>query len=104
MPKIRVLDTYSEDALNIIAKFLYAAYVYRKSFNKGPRIEPADNLDWAANYAYMLGIDDPNGEFSKLMRLYLTLHCDHEGGNVSSFSAATINPDCLICITLFQVD
>ncbi len=81
-----------EDALNIIAKLpAIAAYVYRRRFNKGQRIEPAINKDWAENYAYMLGIDDPNGEFAKLMRLYLTLHSDHEGGNVSSFSAATIN-------------
>lgn len=92
MPKSEYWIPTLEDALNIIAKLpSIAAYVYRKRFKKGPRIEPADNLDWAANYAYMLGIDDPNGEFRQLMRLYLTLHCDHEGGNVSSFSAATIN-------------
>ncbi len=81
-----------EDALNIIAKLpSIAAYVYRKRFNKGERIEPALDKDWAANFAYMLGIDDPKCEFAKLMRLYLTLHSDHEGGNVSSFSAATIS-------------
>ena len=81
-----------EDSLNIIAKLpAIAAYVYRKRFNKGPRIEPSIDKDWAANYAYMLGVDDPNGEFSELMRLYMTLHSDHEGGNVSTFSAATIN-------------
>jgi len=81
-----------EDSLNIIAKLpAIAAYVYRKRFNKGPRIEPSIDKDWAANYAHMLGIDDPNGEFSELMRWYMTLHSDHEGGNVSTFSAATIN-------------
>jgi citrate synthase len=32
----------------------------------------------------MLGLPDPKGDFSKLMRLYLTLHSDHESGNVSA--------------------
>ena len=35
----------------------------------------------------MLGSPDPTGEFANLMRLYMTLHCDHEGGNVSAFAA-----------------
>lgn len=30
----------------------------------------------------MLGFDDP--KFIELMRLYLTIHSDHEGGNVSA--------------------
>ncbi len=38
----------------------------------------------------MLGIDDPDGNFAKLMRLYLTLHCDHEGGNVSAHTCHCI--------------
>ena len=85
-------DPTYEDSLNILAKLpAIAAYVYRKRFNKGPRIEGDKNLDWGANYVHMLGLPDPNGEFSKLMRLYLTLHCDHEGGNVSAYSAATIS-------------
>lgn len=81
-----------EDALNIIAKLpSIAAYVYRKRFGKGGRIDPDPNKDWAANLAYMLGVDDQSGDFEKLMQLYMTLHCDHEGGNVSTFSAATIS-------------
>jgi citrate synthase len=39
----------------------------------------------------MLGLPDKNEEFTKLMRLYLNLHSDHEGGNVSAYAAATIN-------------
>lgn len=84
--------TTLEDSLDIIAKLpAIAAYVYRKRFNKGPRIESDNTVDWSTNYVKMLGLGDPNGEFSKLMQLYLTLHCDHEGGNVSAYSAATIN-------------
>ncbi|MDQ1267308.1 MAG: citrate synthase [Bacteroidota bacterium] len=92
MPKSEYWDPTYEDAINIIAKLpAIGAYVYRKRFGKGPRIETDKNADWAGNYAHMLGLPDPNGELSKLMRLYLTLHCDHEGGNVSAYSAATIN-------------
>jgi hypothetical protein len=44
---------------------------------------PADpNLDWAANLSHMMGFDDPNA--LELMRLYQTIHSDHEGGNVSA--------------------
>jgi citrate synthase len=38
----------------------------------------------------MLGLPDPDGEFRNLMRLYMTLHCDHEGGNVSAFTCHTV--------------
>jgi citrate synthase len=81
-----------EDAMNLLAKLPnIAAGIYRKRFNKGPRIEPDATLDWGGNYAKMLGLEDPDGKFARLMRLYLVLHSDHEGGNVSAFSAATVN-------------
>ena len=66
-----------------------AAGIYRMRYNKGDLIEPTDNLDWAGNYAHMLGFEDD--DFKKLMRLYLMLHCDHEGGNVSAFSSLTVS-------------
>jgi citrate synthase len=78
-------DPTLEDCLDLIAKLpTLAAGIYRMRFNKGPRIEPDPKLDWAGDYARMLGIDDPSGEFANLMRLYLVLHTDHEGGNVSA--------------------
>ncbi len=74
-----------EDSLNLLAKLPgIAAGVYRLRFDKGDLIPPDPNLDWGANYAHMLGIDDPSGDFKALMRLYLVLHSDHEGGNVSA--------------------
>lgn len=42
------------------------------------------NLDYGANYANMLGYTD--ADFWELMRLYITIHADHEGGNVSAHS------------------
>lgn len=92
MAKTDYWEPTLEDSLNLIAKLpAIGAYVYRKRFNKGPRIEPDPTADWGKNFVHMLGLPDPGGDFTKLMRLYLTLHCDHEGGNVSAYSAATIN-------------
>ncbi len=80
-----------EDSLQLLAKLpSVAAGVYRIRFNKGNLIEPDPELDWGGNYARMLGLDDPTGEFANLMRLYLVLHCDHEGGNVSAFTCHTV--------------
>ncbi|MCX6639626.1 MAG: citrate (Si)-synthase [bacterium] len=74
-----------EDSLNLLAQLpVIAAGIYRMRFNKGPRIAADANLDWGGNYAHMLGLPDPTGNFKNLMRLYMTLHCDHEGGNVSA--------------------
>jgi citrate synthase len=91
MGKDKLWEPMYEDCLNLIARMpAIAAYIYRKKFNKGTRIEPDHSLDWAANYAHMLGIDDKDGSFKDLMRLYMVLHSDHESGNVSAFSTQTI--------------
>lgn len=80
-----------EDALNIVAQIPgIAAAVYRIRYKKGDLIAPDKKLDMGANYAHMLGIADPTGEFANLMRLYLTLHSDHEGGNVSANTCHTV--------------
>ncbi|MBL7075734.1 citrate (Si)-synthase [candidate division KSB1 bacterium] len=80
-----------EDSLQLIAKLpALAAGVYRIRFNKGDLIPSDPSLDWAGDFAHMLGIPDPTGEFANLMRLYLTLHCDHEGGNVSAFTSHVV--------------
>lgn len=77
-----------EDSLNLVAKLpAIAAGVYRWRYNLGPRIEPKTGLDWAASYAYMMGVEDKDGGFTRLMRLYMTLHTDHESGNVSAHTA-----------------
>jgi citrate synthase len=74
-----------EDCLNLIAKLpTLAAGIYRMRFKKGKRIDPDAQLDWAGDYARMLGVKDSTGEFANLMRLYMVLHSDHEGGNVSA--------------------
>ena len=85
MPKTDYWKPTLEDALNLLGRLpAIAAGVYRMRFKKGDRIAPKKGLAWAENYARMLGIPDKSGEFADCMRLYLVLHCDHEGGNVSA--------------------
>jgi citrate synthase len=80
-----------EDSLQLIAKLpAVAAGIYRIRTGKGKPIASDPKLDWGGDYAYMLGLPDPSGEFANLMRLYLTLHSDHEGGNVSAFTCHTV--------------
>jgi citrate synthase len=91
LAKANYWEPILEDSLTLLARLTgVAAGVYRIRFDKGDLINPNPDLDWGANYAHMLGIPDPTGEFANLMRLYLTLHSDHEGGNVSAFSCATV--------------
>ncbi len=59
-----------------------AAYIYRRKYKNNEHIHPNGLLDWAGNFAHMLGYEDHS--FRELMRLYMTIHADHEGGNVSS--------------------
>ena len=76
-------DPMYEDVMNLIARLpRIAAYIYRKTYKDGKHIEPNPKLDWAGNFAHMLGFEAL--DFRKLMRLYLTIHADHEGGNVSA--------------------
>jgi citrate synthase len=72
-----------DDALDLIARLpRIAAYVYRKKYKNNEHIHPDGLLDWAGNLAHMLGYSDHG--FMELMRLYMTIHADHEGGNVSA--------------------
>ncbi len=73
-----------DDAMELLARLpLLAAYIYRRTYREGRHIPPAEaHLDWAGNLAHMLGIRSPG--FGELMRLYLSIHADHEGGNVSA--------------------
>jgi len=59
-----------------------AAHIYRHLYHGGKTIEPNTQLDWSANFAHQLGYDQK--DFYDLMRLYLVIHSDHEGGNVSA--------------------
>lgn len=72
-----------EDAMDLIAKLpTVAAIIYKNVFKDGSPPAPIDpKLDWSANLCQMTGF---KGDFVEFMRLYLLLHTDHEGGNVSA--------------------
>lgn len=80
MSKADYWDAVYEDSMDLIAKLpRIAAYIYRRSFHNGDHIAPSKTLDWAANFAHMLGVSK-KVSFKNLMRLYMTVHADHEGG------------------------
>jgi citrate synthase len=72
-----------DDAMDLIARLpRIAAYIYRRKYKNNEHIQPNGLLDWAGNLAHMMGYE--NESFKELMRLYMTIHADHEGGNVSA--------------------
>ena len=72
-----------EDSLNLTGKLpAIAAYIYNLKYRDRRMIAPNPNLDWAANFARMVGIPSP--EYMDLCRLYFILHSDHESGNASA--------------------
>ena len=73
-----------EDSMDLIAKLpTIAARIYQNVF-KGGKVAPVEkDKDYAYNFANQLGFGN-NPDFVELMRLYLTIHTDHEGGNVSA--------------------
>ena len=90
MSKKDYWDPTYEDAMNLVARLpVVAAYIYRRVFHDDVHIAADRSLDWAANFAHMLGINDEDN-FKSLMRLYLTIHADHEGGNASAHTAHLI--------------
>ena len=82
-------DPTYEDSLTLLAKLpAIAAYIYRRVFRSDIHIRPELDRDWAGNLAHMMGVEDP--EFTELMRLYLLIHSDHEGGNVSAHTSMLV--------------
>ena len=91
MRKEEFWEAALEDSLQMLAKLpAIAAGIYRMHAHKGSPVASDPGLDWGADYAHMLGLPDPEGNLARLIRLYLTLHCDHEGGNVSAFTCHTV--------------
>lgn len=73
-----------DDTMEVIAKLpTIAAIIYRNLYKDGSNVGTIDcSKDWSWNFSEMMGFSDP--QFVELMRLYLTIHTDHEGGNVSA--------------------
>lgn len=76
-------EHYLEDVMSIVAQAPeVAARIYRRSFKDGT-YTPSDmfHLDLGANLSRMLGFND--ARMDDLVRFYLSIHTDHEGGSVS---------------------
>jgi len=83
MSKKDYWEAVFDDSMDLIARLpRVAAYIYRRKYKNGDHIQPNGLLDWAGNFAHMMGYE--NEEFKELMRLYMVIHADHEGGNVSA--------------------
>ncbi|KAF8358658.1 cts-1 [Pristionchus pacificus] len=87
VPKASYWEYAYEDSMDLLAKLpTIAAIIYRNLYRDGSAVGVIDpKKDWSANFCSMLGYDDPL--FSELMRLYLVIHSDHEGGNVSAHTS-----------------
>jgi citrate synthase len=85
MSKVEHWDAMYDDVTLLLGRMpVLAAYIYRRTYKGGQHIAPSadSSLDWSANLAHMLGFDGAG--FRELMRLYMSIHADHEGGNVSA--------------------
>eukprot|EP01006_Ploeotia_vitrea_P010901 TRINITY_DN28817_c0_g1_i1.p1 TRINITY_DN28817_c0_g1~~TRINITY_DN28817_c0_g1_i1.p1 ORF type:complete len:461 (-),score=-4.98 TRINITY_DN28817_c0_g1_i1:131-1513(-) len=73
-----------DDVLDVIAKLPeIAALVHSCTFRDGNiERDTTGKLDYSANFCRMLGYT--SNDFDELMRLYLVIHADHEGGNASA--------------------
>lgn len=84
MPKSEYWSHTFEDSMDLIAKLpTIAARIYQNVYKEGKVAAVEKDKDYAYNFANQLGFSG-NKDFVELMRLYLTIHTDHEGGNVSA--------------------
>ncbi|KAF2671773.1 putative citrate synthase [Microthyrium microscopicum] len=84
MHKSKYWEHTFEDSMDLIAKLpTIAAKIYRNVYKDGKVAPIQKDKDYGYNLANALGFAE-NKDFVELMRLYLTIHTDHEGGNVSA--------------------
>jgi len=88
--KSKYYEATFEDVLDLVARLpTVAAHIYRASFKDGKLAAPYNaGLDYSANFNRMLGFSGAG--FDEAMRLYLTIHADHEGGNVSAHTTRLV--------------
>ncbi|ORX51923.1 citrate synthase [Hesseltinella vesiculosa] len=83
--KSKYWDPVFEDSMDMIAKLpKIAARIYQNVYHNGATHGDLEqDKDYSYNFSKLLGFAD-NKEFVELMRLYLVIHSDHEGGNASA--------------------
>lgn len=84
--KAKYWEYYFEDSMDLLAKLPHiCAAIYRHKYKNSHLIQPDHNLDWAGNFSHMLGYN--NHHMKECIRGYLSIHADHEGGNVSAHTS-----------------
>jgi len=79
--------TTLEDSLNLTARLpVIAAFIYNLKYRNGEFIPPHPDLDWSANFGYMIGKTNDHSYYD-LSRLFFLIHADHEGANASAHTA-----------------
>jgi citrate synthase len=82
--KAKYAEIVLEDCLDLLARLpRVAALIYRNTYKDGKIADSDPSLDYSKNFNHMLGYTN-NEAFDELMRLYLVIHSDHEGGNASA--------------------
>lgn len=81
--KAKYWEHYYDDSIDLLAKLpLICAYIYRHKYKHSVLIDADHNLDWAGNFSHMMGYKEH--QMKECIRGYLSIHADHEGGNVSA--------------------
>ncbi|EGR30915.1 hypothetical protein IMG5_121190 [Ichthyophthirius multifiliis] len=80
-----------EDSVDLIAKLpRIAATIYRRKYNKEIILQNQGmGLDWTEQLTYMMG-NQNNEVLNECLRAYLTVHADHEGGEVSTHGSYVV--------------
>ncbi|KAH9997208.1 citrate synthase [Russula vinacea] len=81
--------TYTlEDCLTLIARIpALAARIYRNVYKNGAAAPPiSKDLDLVGNYTALMGYG-ADKDLTEYLRLYISIHGDHEGGNASAHTA-----------------
>ena len=97
MAKSDYWKSYLEDSFNLTAKLPgIAALIYNLRYQNELHVEADPTLDWGASFAHLIGKSEDK-MYMDLCRLFLVIHSDHEGGNVSAHTAH------LVCSALSDV-
>lgn len=95
-------EYYLEDALDLIARIPpVCARIFNNHFREGVQAAAYNSdVDWSENFCKMIGFNDQ--PFAELMRMYFTIHTDHEGGNVSAHTTHLVGSALSDCYLAFS--
>jgi citrate synthase len=84
-------NDYRKDCLRVIAQLpeLVAA-IFRIRSGWGAPIASRPELGWVENFVHMLGAPGASPSLTRLLRVFMILHFDHGGGNLSTFVGKAI--------------